>query len=128
MLTNVQIISVPVSDQQAAHDFYVDLLGLSVIADSDMGPHGRWLQVGPDGAATTLALVSGDERAAPGSVGGLVFETTDIDGDVSALARRGVDFAAGIEDMPWARAARFADPDGNLLVLQTPAGARDLSR
>lgn len=36
------------------------------------------------------------------------------------LAERGVTFDAGIEDMPWGRAASFADPHGNVLVLQTP--------
>ena len=56
MLQQVQIIQVPVSDQQAAYDFCVGKLGLSVVADVAMGPHGRWLQVAPEGAATTLAL------------------------------------------------------------------------
>jgi catechol 2,3-dioxygenase-like lactoylglutathione lyase family enzyme len=120
MLERVQIIQVPVSDQQVARDFYVDTLGLSVVADVEMGPHGRWLQVAPRGAATTLALVPDGEHAAPGSIGGLVFETSDIDADVATLGNRGVAFPDGIEEMPWARAARFADPDGNVLVLQTP--------
>ena len=120
MITHVQIVHVPVSDQQAARGFYVDTLGLEVLADVQMGPHGRWLQVAPRGAATTLALVPGDERTAPGSLGALVLETSDVDKDVALLVERGVDVPDGIEDMPWARAARFSDPDGNTLVLQTP--------
>lgn len=119
MLTHVQIVQVPVSDQQMAYDFYVSRLGLEVVADVEMGPHGRWLQVAPGGAATTLALVPGDERNLAGGGSAVVFESDDIDHDVASLSERGVAFPEGVEDMPWARAARFADPDGNVLVLQT---------
>lgn len=120
MISQVQIINVPVADQQAAHDFYVGTLGFRVVVDLEGGPHGRWLQVAPDGGATTLALMPGAAPATPGSVQGLVLEAEDIDGAVATLRERGVDFPDGIEDMPWARAARFQDPDGNQLVLQTP--------
>lgn len=122
MLTDVQIINVPVSDQDAAYDFYVGALGLSVLADQHMGPHGRWLQLAParEGAAS-LALTL--DQAAPGSLRGLVFTTDDIEADVDRLAAAGVAFPDGVQDMPWARAARFADPDGNELVLQTATGA-----
>jgi catechol 2,3-dioxygenase-like lactoylglutathione lyase family enzyme len=37
-LTDLGIISVPVSDQDRAVAFYVDVLGLEVIDDSPMGP------------------------------------------------------------------------------------------
>lgn len=122
MLTDVQIINVPVSDQDAAHEFYVGALGLSVLADEQMGPHGRWLQLAPARAgAASLALTM--DQAAPGSLRGLVFTTDDIEGDVDRLADAGVAFPDGIQDMPWARAARFTDPDGNELVLQTAARA-----
>lgn len=123
MPTHVQIVHVPVSDQDRAKDFYVDRLGMSVIADMTMGPHGRWLQVAPSGAATTIALVPGDDSSTPGSAT-LVFETTDIEADVAQLRKRGLDLPDEIEDMPWARAIRFTDPDGNNLVLQTPAAAQ----
>lgn len=119
MITGVQIVNVPVSDQQRAHDFYVGRLGFAVVADLEAGPYGRWLQVAPPGATSTLALMSGPHNGSPGSVRGLVFETTDIEADVAALQARGVEFPDGIQDLPWARVARFADPDGNGLALQT---------
>lgn len=119
MIDAVQIVNVPVSDQQAAYEYYVDRLGLEVVADMEAGPHGRWLQVAPAGASTTLALTPAEDAAA-GSIDGLVFETADIDAAVDALEAQGVDFANGIEDQPWARVARFQDPDGNQLALQTP--------
>jgi catechol 2,3-dioxygenase-like lactoylglutathione lyase family enzyme len=116
MLTHIQIVNVPVADQSAAYEFYVERLGLAVIADVDGGPHGRWLQVGPTGSATSLALTP---AADAGRLGGLVLQTDDIEADVATLTERGIRFEHGIEDMPWARAARFTDQDGNQLALQT---------
>ena len=124
MLTHVQIVHVPVSDQDLARDFYVDKLGLSVIADMQMGPHGRWLQVAPEGAATSLAIVPGDGETQPGSAT-VVFESNDIDADAQSLRARGVDLPDEVEQMPWATTIRFADPDGNDLALQTPAAAQE---
>jgi catechol 2,3-dioxygenase-like lactoylglutathione lyase family enzyme len=125
MLTHVQIVSVPVTDQDAAHEFYVDRLGLTVVADLEGGPHDRWLQVAPGSGGpgtTTLALMPAVDGA---RLTGLVFETDDIEAEVARLVDRGVAVPDGVEDMPWARAARFEDPDGNQLVLQTaPAMVR----
>lgn len=121
MLKSVQIVQIPVSDQDVARDFYVDRLGLQLVADLKMGPHGRWLQVRPDGDITTLALVPGSGTSPAGSLGAIAFEPDDLDQAVETLTQQGVDFPEGIEDMPWGRAARFSDPDGNALVLQTLA-------
>ena len=122
MIDHVQIVHVPVSDQDRARAFYADLLGFEVRADMEMGPHGRWLQVAPAGAQTSLALVPGEDPMPAGSLRGLVFQTADVAGQVERLRAGGVTFPTGVEEMPWATVARFADPDGNQLALQTPAG------
>jgi predicted enzyme related to lactoylglutathione lyase len=119
MLSHLQIVDVPVRDQDRAFAFYVDTLGFEVRADLTMGPHGRWLQVAPTGAATSLALTLADDgTTAAGQA--LVMESSDIEEDVRRLTEAGVSFEEGIEEMPWARVARFRDPDGNQLALQTP--------
>lgn len=119
LIESVQIVAVPVSDQDRARAFYEERLGLGVIADEEAGPGRRWLQVGFPGGGATLALVAG-ESVVPGSATGLVFECTDLDRCVELLRERGVTFPDGIREMPWARTALFSDPDGNELVLQTP--------
>ena len=58
-ITHIQLFSVPVTDQDRARTFYVDRLGLDLISDRPMGPDGRWVQVGPKGAQTSITLVSG---------------------------------------------------------------------
>ena len=124
MLTHVQIVHVPVSDQDRAREFYVDKLGLSVAADIQMGPHGRWLQVAPEGAATSLAIVPGYGETHPGDAT-VTFESNNIEADAQALRARGVDLPDQIEQMPWAKAIRFTDPDGNDLALQTPTATQE---
>ncbi|MFC4017609.1 glyoxalase superfamily protein [Micromonospora sp. GCM10011542] len=119
-VTHVQLVSVPVTDQDRARDFYVDVLGFDLVWDNPMGPDGgRWVQVAPKGAATALTLVTWFPTMPAGSLKGLVLETDDLDGDVARLRERGVTFAdGGIQSAPWGRYATFDDPDGNGIVLQ----------
>jgi predicted enzyme related to lactoylglutathione lyase len=118
MITQVQLFSVPVSDQDRAKAFYVDTLGFELVADAQMGSDMRWVQVAPRGAATALTLVNWFPGMPAGSLRGLVLETDSLEEDVAALQSRGVDIPAGIEDAPWGRFVQFADPDGNGLILQ----------
>lgn len=121
-LTQVKVLSVPVSDQDRARDFYVGTLGLELLADTPMGPEQRWVQVAPKGAQTSITLVTRFETMPPGSLKGLVLETDDLDGDVEALTGRGVAIDGGIQEQPWGRFVTFDDPDGNGIVLQATAG------
>ena len=86
-ITHVKLLSVPVTDQDRAKDFYVDTLGFELIADNPMGPGQRWVQVGPKGAATSITLVTWFESMPAGSLTGLVLETDDLDAEVAALTR-----------------------------------------
>ena len=117
-ITQVQLLSIPVADQDRAKDFYVDTLGFDLVSDSPM-PDGRWVQVAPKGAATSVTLVNWFETMPPGSLQGLVLESDDIDRDAAELAARGVEIKGGVQQAPWGRYVTFKDPDGNGIVLQT---------
>lgn len=121
-ITQIQLFSLPVSDQDRARDFYVDTLGFELVADTAMGPDQRWVQVRPPGSQTSITLVTWFEGMPTGSVKGTVLETGNLDKDVAELQGRGVRIEGGIQSMPWGRFATFDDPDGNGLVLQTTAG------
>jgi catechol 2,3-dioxygenase-like lactoylglutathione lyase family enzyme len=117
-ITHVQLLSVPVTDQDRARDFYVDTLGLELVRESAMGDQ-RWVQVAPKGSATGLTLVTWFPTMPAGSLKGLVLQTPDIDGETERLRRAGVE-VTGPEDAPWGRFATFDDPDGNGIVLSGP--------
>jgi predicted enzyme related to lactoylglutathione lyase len=117
-VTGIQLFSLPVSDQDRAKAFYVDVLGFEVVNDDSMGPTMRWVQVRPPGGGTSVTLVTWFDTMVPGSVKGTVLETDDLDADVARLRGLGVDIPGDVEAAPWGRYVTFDDPDGNDLVLQ----------
>lgn len=117
-ITAVQLFSLPVSDQDRAKAFYVDVLGFESVADVAMGPGMRWVQVRPPGGPTSITLVTWFDTMPPGGTKGTVLETDDLEGDIARLRGLGVDIPGEIESAPWGRFVTFDDPDGNGLVLQ----------
>jgi predicted enzyme related to lactoylglutathione lyase len=111
-ITRIGTVIVPVSDQERALTFYVETLGFEKRLDAPFGQGGRWIEVAPAGAATTIALVQAPEGGA-GIVVSLA--TEDADADHDTLVARGVDADAAVMRMgdyvpPM---FTFRDPDGN---------------
>jgi catechol 2,3-dioxygenase-like lactoylglutathione lyase family enzyme len=119
-ITGIKLVTVPVTDQEKARDFYVDVLGLEVVQDMTMGPM-RWLEVTPGKESTAhLALLPGMPGLSPGGLRGVQLFTSDLDGDCESLRAAGVE-VDGPNARPWGRDATFADPDGNGFVLMASA-------
>jgi catechol 2,3-dioxygenase-like lactoylglutathione lyase family enzyme len=116
-ISHVQLFSIPVSDPDTARDFYVDTLGFELVAETEMGPGMRWIQVRPKGAATSLTLVTWFPTMPAGSQRGTVLESDALEDDIAALRGKGVSIA-DIETAPWGRWVSFDDPDGNGIILQ----------
>ena len=118
-ITSIRVVSVPVSDQDRARDFYVNTLGFELRADAPMGADGgpRWVEVAPKGSTTALTLVTWFPSMPAGSLTGLVFNCDDIHAAYDELQRRGVPFNGPIEEQFWGTFATFQDPDGNSFVL-----------
>ena len=117
MIKDVQIVSVPVSDQGRAKSFYVDALGFELRADNPWGDRMRWVEVAPEGAMISLTLVTWFDSMPPGSLQGLVVVTDDIQATYDELVARGVPFDFPPTEIPGGTQAVFRDPDGNGLVL-----------
>ena len=124
-ITEIGTVLVPVSDQDRALEFYVGTLGFEKRIDGPFGEGGRWVEVAPPGAATTIALVpAGDGESAGSEVS---FTTRDADADHGALRARGVDVDATVMRMgdfvpPM---FTFRDPDGNRFrMVQRPDAGR----
>lgn len=120
-IQRLAIVSIPVSDQQAALRFYRDTLGFEVRSDNPfMHENARWIEVAPAGTQTTLTLVTWFDSMPAGSLTGLVLETDDIEAEVAGLRARGFE-TPPIEEQMWGRFVTFQDPDGNGWVLQQNA-------
>jgi catechol 2,3-dioxygenase-like lactoylglutathione lyase family enzyme len=120
-ISSFEIVSVPVSDQERAKQFYRDTLGFDVLRDEAMGPKDRWIQLAPKGCSTTIALVTWFETMRPGGLQGVMLNSTNIDRDTQDLSAKGLKLTP-IAEQPWGRFAMFSDPDGNGWILRQPPG------
>jgi catechol 2,3-dioxygenase-like lactoylglutathione lyase family enzyme len=84
-ISKVQLLLIPVSDQEESLAFFVNVLGFALIADQPMGPAMRWVQFAIRDAATSVALVTWFDSMPAGSLRGLVRETRDREGDITVL-------------------------------------------
>jgi catechol 2,3-dioxygenase-like lactoylglutathione lyase family enzyme len=110
-ITGVGTVGVPVTDQDRAVEFYVGQLGFEKRRDMPFGD-GRWIEVAPPGATTTIALVPAGVPA------GIRLMTEDAGTDHADLRSRGVDTDPEVMRIPDAPAMfSVRDPDGNTLIL-----------
>jgi catechol 2,3-dioxygenase-like lactoylglutathione lyase family enzyme len=65
MIEGVQVVSVPVSDQDEARAFYIDTLGFELRTENSFGEGMRWIEVAPKDTTTSLTLVTWFEAMAP---------------------------------------------------------------
>lgn len=102
----VEIIMIPVADQQKAKAFYLNL-GFQLILEAPMGNGETWLQLGLPGGETTISLAKFQ---------GIILETDNIARETERFADNGV-MVGQIDDTPWGKFMWFKDEDGNGLCL-----------
>lgn len=107
----IELISVPVTDQEAAKKFYIEQVGFTIVTESTFGNQ-KWIQLGLPGDAVTITLVNWFPNMPAGCMQGMLIKTDNIERDVKALQDRGVNVGK-IEAMQWGKFANFKDPDGN---------------
>lgn len=116
-VTGVLNVAVPVRDHDRALDFYCGTLGMETRRDATFGPGLRWVEVAPEGAATTVALAPLPEGRPGGVDTGIRLETPDAEAAHADLRSRGVavDDILRVPGVPPMFSLR--DPEGNTLYL-----------
>ena len=129
----VATIVVPVTDQDAALAFYVEVLGMQKVSDFTYPTGERWLEVSPAKGSSNLCLVVSRPERPAGIETGVVLVSADVLADLAALRGQGVDVDE--EPLPegevvwWSGAPlagvptqfRLRDPDGNsFLIVAAP--------
>src|SRR5919199_6347505 len=110
-------VSVPVSDQDQARDFYVEILGFEELVDNSFREGMRWIEVAPEGSATSMMLVSWSESLILSMYRVITLATDDIQAVHEELVAKGIVFELPPTRTPSGTQAMFRDPDGNALVL-----------
>ena len=117
----VATVIVPVADVDGEIDFYVEKLAFEKRVDMPFGGQYRWVEVGPAGAETTIALAPPppDKPETGNRETGISLYTADIDGYHAQLKAAGVDVDAEISRMgdPVPPMFWLRDPEGNSLFV-----------
>ncbi|MFE9784767.1 VOC family protein [Nocardia salmonicida] len=130
-ITNVSLVTVYVTDQDAAKQWYIDKLGFVESTDVSMGDNGfRWVTIAhPDhrelevtlmvpGPPLTDDLADAIRRAlADGTHGALGLRTADCQKTYEELTAKGVEFIQPPSERPYGTEAIIRDNSGNWLVL-----------
>jgi predicted enzyme related to lactoylglutathione lyase len=118
----LEVVPIPVSDVDAAKDFYTELVGFNL--DHDVRPNEtmRVVQMTPPGSACSVVIGEGLPLGEPGTVKGVQLVVEDLDAVREALVGRGVEVSdtqqLGPEGSPGSRFAFFQDLDGNGWAIQ----------
>lgn len=133
MITNVSLVTVYCLDQDAARDYYVDVLGFEPRTDITMGEGFRWVTVGhasqPELEVTLMTPGPPLEPDAAdfirrqleaGKMGGLGLRVDDCRKTFEELSAKGVTFLQEPSDRPYGVEAVMRDVSGNWLVLVEP--------
>lgn len=105
-MKNIEIIMIPVADQQKAKEFYLKL-GFQIVAEAPSAHGQTWIQLGLPGQSTTISL---------STFHGIIFETDDIEKEIEVLKTKGLE-TGKTDNTPWGRFAWMKDLDGNGLCL-----------
>jgi len=124
MISKVGTVSIYVSDQQRAKEFYTDKLGFELRTDAPLypGAETRWIAVAPAGAQTEVILYVPDEnwehyRQIVGKSQSVTLSVDDINATYADLKAKGVEFASEPDIQPWGSYATLIDSEGNSILL-----------
>ncbi|WP_329413698.1 VOC family protein [Nocardia vinacea] len=133
-ITNVSLVTVYVTDQDAAKQWYTEKLGFVERTDLTMGDNGfRWVSIAhPDHPELEVTLMipgpplddnlaDAIRRAlANGTNGALGLKTDDCQKTFEELTAKGVEFIQPPAKRPYGTEAIIRDNSGNWLVLVEP--------
>jgi predicted enzyme related to lactoylglutathione lyase len=118
MIRKIKFTSIPVRDQDRALQFYVNVLGFTVVTDQPMGPGQRWIELRPPKGDAGIALFTppGHENRV-GTFTGLSMECDNVQKTYDELSAKGVEFAKPPKSESWGVSAILLDSEGNQIVL-----------
>jgi predicted enzyme related to lactoylglutathione lyase len=105
-MKSIEIIIIPVADQQVAKAFYLQI-GFQVIAEAPADHGQTWIQMALPNNPVSIAILK---------FHGIIIESADIGEDIRQLTEKGIEVGK-IDNQPYGRFAWLKDPDGNGLCL-----------
>lgn len=116
MEMKIELVPVPVTDVDAAIDFYVNKAGFVLDHDHQVNDDVRFVQLTPKGSACSIVIGKGVTEMTPGTQS-IQVVVKDAKASYDELSKKGVKLT-DVVDMPWGIFTYFSDPDGNNWALQ----------
>ncbi len=116
-ITGIHAVAVNVADQDRALEFYLKTLDLELRFDSDLGGASRCIEVAPQHAPPSIALVAANTDSPAGGDSGIRLLTPDAEALHRAMVTAGVDVG---EILRWTGVPlmlTLRDPDANTLYI-----------
>lgn len=118
MITHVKLVSIAVTDQNRALEFYTEKLGFEVAVDEPFNRDARWIELSlPQGQTRVVLLKARPGDARIGALSNIVFTTDDVEKTYLDMKVKGVQFKEPPNKHSGGTFTQFADPDGNMFVL-----------
>jgi lactoylglutathione lyase len=113
-IREIRAVGIPVTDQDAALQFYAETLGFEVRVDTPVPQlGGRWIMLAPPGSEVMIALVAEHDGVPAGVETGIRFHTPDADATHAALQARGVEVGEVLRWPGVPAMFEVRDRDGN---------------
>ena len=120
MIRAVKFVAIPVSDQDAALEFYTKRCGFRVVTDQPFDDTQRWIELAIGKSDTKVVLFTmNEQKAMIGMHSNITFVADDVVATYEEMVAKGVEFDQPPEKADWGTAAIFRDPDGNRFVLSS---------
>ena len=120
MIKGIKFVSIPVSDQDRALEFYTKQLGFTVLTDQPFNDKQRWIELRIPGADTGVVLFTPEgHESRIGAFQSISFWTSNVQKTYDELSARGVEFVKPPKSESWGTSAIMKDPDGNVFVISS---------
>lgn len=122
-VTQINFLSIPVTDQDRALAFYTENLGFEVHTDAPYAENWRWIFLTLPGAETKLQFASSSDMQINDKPA-LCLICDSVDEEAEKLRANGVTITGGPDEAPWQPGVRWLmirDSEDNLVLLESLA-------
>ena len=115
-MKSIEVIPVPVSDQQKSKEFY-QKLGFEVVVEAPFEGDKMWIQMGLPGGGASISLITWFKEMPAGCLHGMVIKCDNVETEKAELSAKGIE-TGKIDPTPWGKFLSVKDPDGNHLIFR----------
>ncbi|MCK4934798.1 MAG: VOC family protein [Simkaniaceae bacterium] len=124
MISQIGEVTIPVTDQNRAVEFYTKCLNFEVAHDIPFDENQRWIELKIPGTETAIVLFTMEgHQDRIGTLSNIVFNCENLEDTFEKMTQNGIEFVQNPTKESWGSFALFKDPDGNIFCVSSHASA-----